>query len=336
MRVSVIIPTYNNAVSLSRCLRTALNLDYPSDLLEILVIDNESTDGTAKIVRELQVEPRASGLRYLQEGRLEASQARHVAAKVASGELLLFTDDDATLSPQWATEYASAFNAHPEMAAAGGPIHAAWEIPPPRWLTEFMERKEPLTGGEHAFGPFSLLDRSDELLIEPRGYFYSVNMAIRRNVLFELGGFNPDMCEGKSLGDGESGLVFKLWGRDLLIGYVPDAEVHHHVGPERMTVGYLRHRMANQGRCNAYSEFHPKVPSRRALAGRAVMTAARAARRTAKVVHSWNRTGPTSLLAQMYWAQDTRFLGYTIRLIVDTERRALVEREKWLEARRHD
>lgn len=76
------------------------------------------------------------------------------------------------------------------MAAASGPIRPAWDAPPPRWLTDFVDPKAD-TGGV-----LSLLERSEGLLVEPR-IFFGTNMAIRRNVLFDVGGFNPDAFGGR-------------------------------------------------------------------------------------------------------------------------------------------
>src|SRR5712692_2253520 len=121
MRLSVIIPTHNRAASLAQTLRSALELDYPPDRWEIIVVDDSSTDETANVVRELQRTPAGSIVRYVHEDHLEVSQARHIGARASAGELLLFTDDDVTFAPQWASAYASAFTAHDEMAAVGGP-----------------------------------------------------------------------------------------------------------------------------------------------------------------------------------------------------------------------
>jgi hypothetical protein len=104
------------------------------------------------------------------------------------------------------------------MAAAGSPIRPAWDTPPSRWLLDYIACEDPLMGGPDAFSALSLLDRSENLLIEERGYFFGTNMAIRRDVLFEVGGFNPEAYGQTWLGDGETGLVFELWARGLQIG----------------------------------------------------------------------------------------------------------------------
>jgi glucosyl-dolichyl phosphate glucuronosyltransferase len=191
---------------------------------------------------------------------------------------------------------------------------------PPEWLIEFINRNEPSCGGEGSFGPLALLDLSNQLVIDPGGFvavtsamrassFFSINMAIRRDILFHVGGFNPALYGAMLLGVGETGLIFKLSSRGLRIGYVPDAAVDHRIGPERMSLPYLRRRMANQG---AYTEFHASMPGRRVLARHAVKTAARAVQRSVKAAWSWNRTDPASLLAQMEAAHEVQRLAYTI------------------------
>jgi len=330
VRLSVIIPTHNRAGSLARSLRSVVALDDQTHSFEVVVVDNARSEETAQVVQEIQGKGGGPAVRYVREDRLGAHNARHAGARVATGELLLFSDDDITFSPRWVNAYIEAFSAHAGMAAAGGPIRAAWDAAPPDWLIDFMERKESFVGGDWGFGPLGLLDRSEELLIEQRGFFFSANMAIRRRVLFELGGFNPDLAGRTLLGDGETGLVYKLWKRELLIGYVPEAAVLHHIRPEQMTVGYLRERYANQGACETYSAFHPNLPGRKVLGRHAVSSARQAARAGVKAARVWNKTAPADLRAQMYAAYEARCFLYTLRLIVDARRRALVERDDWI------
>jgi putative methyltransferase (TIGR04325 family) len=331
MRLSVIVPTHDRAQSFARTLRSVLELDYPREDLEILVVDDSSTDDTADMVHELDRAAGGPAIRYIRGNDLEVTEARHIGARAADGELLLFIDDDVSLAPQWAKAYASAFATHDDMAAAGGPIRAVWEAPTPEWLIEFIDRKYPYTGGEIQFGPLSLFERRDGLVVDPRGYFFSANMAIRREVLFDVGGFNPDALGRVVLGDGEIGLASKLWARGLSVGYVPEAELHHHITPERMTVRYLRRRMSRQGSVDAYTQFHPHVPGRLVLSRHAVAGASRVALRGVKAAARWNRTDPASLVAQMKFAQERQRLLFTVRLMFDPTRRALVEREDWLE-----
>jgi len=86
------------------------------------------------------------------------------------------------------------------MAAAGGPIHIVWESPPPKWLIEYI-------GQVKIFPILGLLDVYDEFRLDPKGFFFGGNMAIRREVLFQVGGFNPDLIGDIYFGDGEAGYI---------------------------------------------------------------------------------------------------------------------------------
>src|SRR5215510_9818844 len=127
MDLSIIIPTHNRAALMTQAVRSAFALHYPADCYEIIVVDNASTDSTPEMVEALQNEARGKVLRYVREDRLGLHNARHVGARAAEGQILLFTDDDATFDPGWAQAYAEAFAQHTDMMAAGGPVRPIWE-----------------------------------------------------------------------------------------------------------------------------------------------------------------------------------------------------------------
>lgn len=102
--VSVLIPARNEALNISKCLKTLLALDYPADRLEILVGDDQSTDDTDKIVTEImagnellrliKIEPNYHGL-------IARSNVLAQLAKQANGEYLIFLDADMWVHPGW-------------------------------------------------------------------------------------------------------------------------------------------------------------------------------------------------------------------------------------------
>src|SRR5215510_5300388 len=254
MDLSIIIPTHNRAALMARAVRSAFALHYPSDRYEIIVVDNASTDNTPEMLESLQNEAAGNVLRYVREDRLGLHNARHAGARAAEGKLLLFTDDDATFDSGWAKAYVEVFARHAAMMAAGGPVRPLWETDPPQWLLDYISESK-------IFGILSIMEPYTNFRLDPNGFFFGVNMAIRREVLFELGGFNPESFGDIWLGDGETGLNRKLWKRGFLIGYVPDAVVYHHIPPQRMTIDYFRRRMANEGACEVYANCHDGIPS---------------------------------------------------------------------------
>jgi len=95
MKLSVIIPAFNEAKSIGNCLQhlsSALRANARSDLeSEIIVVDNNSTDATAEIARNL-------GARVLFEPINQIARARNAGASVATGDFLLFVDADTHVS----------------------------------------------------------------------------------------------------------------------------------------------------------------------------------------------------------------------------------------------
>jgi Glycosyl transferase family 2 len=98
--LSLVIPACNEADTLESALRSRLREDYPG--LELVVIDDRSTDGTGDIVERVAAEDarvRPLHVHALPEGWLGKVHALHVGAEAARGEWLLFTDADVHLEP---------------------------------------------------------------------------------------------------------------------------------------------------------------------------------------------------------------------------------------------
>jgi len=106
--VSVLVPARNEARNIRRCVQSLLVQDYP--LLEVLVLDDSSTDATANIVAEMaQEDPRLRLVRgrTLPQGWMGKNYACHQLSQLARGEWFLFVDADTRHRPNaltWAIE----------------------------------------------------------------------------------------------------------------------------------------------------------------------------------------------------------------------------------------
>ena len=320
MKISVIIPTYNRPRTLLQALRNLQEQRLPD--FEVLAVDNAADSKIQRMIAEFNRMARLPAS-YLQEPRLGLHHARHAGARVAKGELLVFADDDASFDPGLLIAYAKAFADHPEMAAAGGPVRPIWEEPPPEWLLEFM-------GDAKTFGCLSLMEPYDQFRLDTEGFFWSVNMAIRREILFAVGGFHPEAFGDVWLGDGESGLNRKLRERGMLIGYLPEAVVYHHIPPQRMAVEYLCQRMANQGASDMYTLFHRGVLSRLDLFNHVVGIAVRNGMIWLAALLLKGRTDTRSLRIQLRAAKTQSQLRYVGRLLLDKSFQKFVLKKDWL------
>jgi glycosyltransferase involved in cell wall biosynthesis len=94
MYVSIIVPTFNRGHYIAATIQSLLDINYPKDKYEIIIIDNNSTDNTKDIIHQYVNHPSGVAVRYLVETRQGVHYARNTAARSARFELLYFTDDD--------------------------------------------------------------------------------------------------------------------------------------------------------------------------------------------------------------------------------------------------
>jgi glycosyltransferase involved in cell wall biosynthesis len=126
VHVTVAIPTYNGEKRLPDVLdRLRSQIDTESFSWEVLVVDNNSTDNTAQLVREYQKTwPATYPLKYCFAPEQGAAFARQRAIEKASGELVGFLDDDNLPENNWVVSAYNFAQTHPDVGAYGSQIHA--------------------------------------------------------------------------------------------------------------------------------------------------------------------------------------------------------------------
>src|SRR2546421_4251675 len=122
--VSIIIPSHNRAGQLQVCLRSLCVLDYPVHCLEMLVVDDASTDGTPAMLAQVMQEFEAQGrvIRVVRHSFQQGvARSRNTGAEAARHDLLAYIDSDCVASPDWLAELVPAFQ-NENTAAVGGMI----------------------------------------------------------------------------------------------------------------------------------------------------------------------------------------------------------------------
>lgn len=210
--ISVVVPTYNNACILERSLKTWTSQTLSSNEYEVLVVDNNSKDKTAEVINDFRVQ--SSNFRYLRELCPGATNARHAGARVAKGDILVFADDDGLYNQECLEVIKDTFAQNPETEAIACKIDILWDKPAPDWIAPyaFMQGK---------------LDYGNKEIVGYNLYFNSGLFAIKRTTFEELHGFNPDLVGGKLIGDGDTGLVIKMWEGKKKIAWTPFAIMQH-------------------------------------------------------------------------------------------------------------
>jgi glycosyltransferase involved in cell wall biosynthesis len=261
MTVSIIIPTYNRAdtfeITLSSIYR---QLDLEG--VEVIVIDNGSTDNTANVCGMLAKEY-LPALKYQFNAEPGLLTGRHSGASLATGEILCFIDDDVELSRTWITGVKDAFG-DDEVQLATGPCLPKYQSPPPEWLNFFWESM----GSEGRLCTWlSLLDlgNNKKLDIHPN-YVWGLNFCIRKTALYKLEGFHPDNIPDHLQmfqGDGETGLTLKANKLNYKAIYHPQIMLHHIIPSKRLTVEYFKKRAFYQGVCNSFTYLKERYQNNR-------------------------------------------------------------------------
>ena len=265
MDISIIIPTFNRSSLLRRTLESLALCIPSSEAVEILVIDNGSTDETTDTFHEIRQTFIRHNWRYFYEGVPGLLAARHRGYKESSGSVLTYLDDDVLLAADWFNGLKDAFS-DPIAALVGGPSRPRYESAPPEWLDALWWKFQ----GGRVLGALSLIDLgTHKKLIDPC-FVFGLNYSIRRSVLKECGGFNPDTFP-KALqryqGDGETGLSLKVKAKGHQALYHPDVAVTHLIPAPRLAPEALEQRGFFQGVCDSYTRIRgegrmPTPPAR--------------------------------------------------------------------------
>jgi len=216
--ITVAICTHNRSAFLKKAVGSVLR--QMTDDMELLIIDNASTDDTPTVAAQLAA--RDSRVKTVREAEVGLSAARNAALRKARGQFVLYLDDDATAGPDWLATYQRFLSAPPskKVAVVGGAVLPEFEIPPPKWAVE-----------KPGF------DRADPPKCLPyRGSLYGGNIAYRRETALAVGMFDTRL--GRK-GNGrmsreESDLNIRLQDAGHEMWWLPGAAILHFVPVSRM------------------------------------------------------------------------------------------------------
>lgn len=248
--VSIIIPTYNRGKLLPLTIDSFIAQSYPKQKLEIIVADNCSTDNTNSII--LDYCRNHSFIKGIYESRQGVHFARNSASRVAIGEILYFTDDDMIADKCLIEEIVKVFDIDSSVGTVTGRIIGKFDNPPPPWVNKYMI---------NAYLSLTDKNKPEDLMISKNDMVFSCHQAVKREVFFKAGGFNPENTAGIWIGDGETGLNIKIKNLGYKFGYTGNSLIYHIIPDTRTTLNYLIKRLGNQGNCDSYTDYrrHRKI-----------------------------------------------------------------------------
>jgi glycosyltransferase involved in cell wall biosynthesis len=213
MDVSLIICTRDRSRQLSACLESMRRLTFEQPW-ELILVDNGSVDNTANIMKEF-IETASVPATYLFEPNQGKSRALNRAIFAAQGEIVAFTDDDCYPAEDFLTQLWSAF-ADPSVGYITGRIMLHDPTDYPMTINESLLQRTFLGG--------SLLRIGD---------VQGANMAFRRQVLLDIGGFDPLFGPGSFFIAEELDAAARASAIGWSGQYRPEVIVRHHHGRKR-------------------------------------------------------------------------------------------------------
>jgi glycosyltransferase involved in cell wall biosynthesis len=247
---TVAIPTYNGETKLPRVLeklqaQTGIeNLNW-----EIVIIDNNSKDGTAKLIKQYQKKWQYPfSIRYILETKQGAGFARQRAIVEAKGEVIGFLDDDNLPYSTWISEACNFLKNYPQAGAIASQIHGNFEVEPPENLKSILFYLAITERGNkpHIFEPHR------------KGFPPTAGLVVRKNAwqdnvpskLFLVGRVGNSM-----LGSEDAEALFYIHKAGWEIWYNPTMEVDHIIPAWRLQRDYLISLMRGIG----FARYHLRM-----------------------------------------------------------------------------
>lgn len=246
-QVSVVVPVYNGEADLPDLIECLRSQTYPPDRVEYLLVDNNSDDRTSNILQTAasnlpSVTPLVRGesnfdriiIRHFSENKIQSSYAaRNKGIHCSKGEIIAFTDADCRPESDWLENLVKPF-VNPEIALSAGEIIA---LPGKTILEQHAARENTLSQKHTLAHPFC-------------AYGQTANLAVRKQILSQIGLFRPYLTSG-----GDADFCWRILQQtSYKLYFAENAIVRHR---HRSTIKQLQSQWYRYGESNKYlHELH--------------------------------------------------------------------------------
>jgi glycosyltransferase involved in cell wall biosynthesis len=205
--VSVVVPVYNAEQTIEACLESLLEQSHSP--LEVILVDNGSTDRTSEKVDAFARRHRSTNLVLVSEKERGPAVCRNTGVRLSKGDILCFTDSDCVTDADWIRDVLEAFRISDVGAVAGNIFGYQPSNRIQQFLSLYTLRGAPQ---DRSFDHFSLTE----------GGFATANLSVRRKVFDAAGGFDEDMRYGE-----DHDLCSRIMDSGYRLQYIHKAVVHH-------------------------------------------------------------------------------------------------------------
>lgn len=230
MKITVGICTWNRADLLDQTLAGMHDLQIPNNHdWELLVVNNNCTDHTDEV---LDKHRNSLPLQKLFESKSGQSNARNCALDAASGELLIWTDDDVLVDKNWLAAFVDAAHEYPDYAFFGGAVRPWYTTVPPKWIEVHLSKIR----GAFALKDYGCVIRPFELDEQPVGASMAIRMSVQKRYRYDP---NLGHTQNLRLGGDEKDLFRRLEAAGHRGLWVGTSILQHYMHPTRLCASHV-------------------------------------------------------------------------------------------------
>jgi glycosyltransferase involved in cell wall biosynthesis len=221
-KLSIVVCTYNRDKFIAECLLCLSKQTLSNNNFEVIIIDNSSTDNTAKIVKDFISKHPDLSYRYIYEAKKGLSFARNRGIEESIHDIITFIDDDAEAVPVFAEKILLFLQLHPKAAGIGGKV-----------IPKYSETEEPVWMSKYLNGYVGKVDNGDHVRVFEGDMKYPIgcNMTYRKELMLQAGGFNNQLT---FRGD-DKHIYYAVASINNKIYYLPEALLYHNIDKERLS-----------------------------------------------------------------------------------------------------
>ena len=244
--LSVGVCVYNKEKEIPQALQSLAEQTISKDLFEIIIVDNNSTDNTESVVKKFIKEHPDLNIKYFKEMNQGVSYARNRCYMEASGDYIVYFDDDEIAFKDWLQNFYNSIQKHPEAVILAGKVIVKYEDPEfakiadsyiDNWFANYEYGNEEITLSKKLI---------DEQKID---YPIAGNMAIKMTYIKKVNGFDTNLgrSENLMLGGEETKFTKDALENGKIAIYTPQSAVHHMVIKKRCSMDFLKMKHFQQG-----------------------------------------------------------------------------------------
>ena len=245
LKFTIVIPTRNRSEILLKSLTNIARLNFSKSNFEVIIVDNNSTDDTKKIVYQFISKNKKIRSNYVFESRIGPSFARNTGIKKAHNPLIVCIDDDILIDKDLLSKFSTLIKKHPDAAVIGGRTFAISEND--KKLKKLL--KILLEEDSWVFSQVNRNENSVKILNYPDSFLMSACILINLN---QVTGKVFDQKFGREydsyyVGAEDIELCLRLLLKNKKIIYDPSIVASHLVGKEKLSIKYIRNRFFRAG-----------------------------------------------------------------------------------------